>query len=221
MDSEEAATDPEQAFWLLSDETRVAILHSLWASSDTPISFTELRERVDSPDSGQFNYHLGKLREHFVSRSETGYELTQAGREVVRAVPAGSITEQPHMDPTPINGHCEECGDSLIIRYDEYGVSGCSECDETLMWNEFPPAGLAGRMPEEVAVVFDEWTRNRFHLAMDGICPNCAGEMSAEILDASDEGDASTNHRCGNCKYEARVPMFGRVIRHRSVVSCD
>lgn len=219
MESDEAAADPEQAFWLLSDETRVAILRALWESSDNTISFSELRERTGNPNSGQFNYHLGKLQEHFISKDEDGYKLTQAGREVVRAVLAGSITDQPHIDAAPIDGYCVECGASLVVRYDEYGIIECSECGETVMWNEFPPAGLAGRMPEEVAAAFDEWTRNRFHLSMDGICPNCASEMSAEILDDLDEGSASINHRCVNCKYEARVPLFGHVIRHPAVVS--
>lgn len=89
------------------------------------------------------------------------------------------------------------------------------------MWNEFPPAGLAGRTPEEVATTFDRWTRSRFRLAMDGICPNCAGEMSTELPDAGTDprGDRSTTHRCRNCKYEARVPLFGHVTRHPAVVS--
>jgi DNA-binding transcriptional ArsR family regulator/transcription elongation factor Elf1 len=218
MDSERVPADPERAFWLLSDETRVAILRALWESSDDALSFTDLRERVGNPNSGQFNYHLGKLREHFVSKTDAGYGLTQAGREVIRAVLAGSITDQPRMGAAPIDGQCLECGASLVVRYDEYAVVECSECGETVMWNEFPPAGLSGRTPEEVAAAFDQWTRNRFFLALDGVCPNCASETSTEILD-DPAGNPSTNHRCGNCRYEARVPLFGHVIRHPAVVS--
>lgn len=219
MSTDEAPADPERAFWLLSDETRIAILRALWDASNDPLSFTELRERVGNPDSGQFNYHLGKLREHFVSKGEDGYTLTQAGREVVRAVLAGSLTDQPHVEAAPIDGHCPECGASLVVRYDEYGIVDCSECGDTVMWNEFPPAALAGRQPAEVAEAFDKWTRNRFHLAMEGICPNCACEMVVEPLEDTGEGRLSTDHRCRNCKYEARVPLFGHVIRHPAVVS--
>lgn len=216
MTADEAATDPERAFRLLSDETRVAILRALWDASDETLSFTALRERVGNPNSGQFNYHLGKLRDHFVTKRGDGYRLTQAGREVVRAVLAGSITDQPNLEAAPIDGECPECGASLVVRYDEYGIVECSECAKTVMWNEFPPAGLADRTPEQVAVAFDRWTRNRFYLAMDGVCPNCAGEMSTEIRD---DADLATDHRCRNCKYEARVPLFGHVIRHPAVVS--
>jgi hypothetical protein len=219
MRTDEAPADPERAFWLLSDETRIAILRALWAASDDPLSFTVLRERVGNPNSGQFNYHLGKLRGHFVSKGEGGYTLTQAGREVVRAVLAGSLTDRPRMDATPIDAGCPECGASLIVRYDEYGIVECSACASTVMWNEFPPAGLAGRQPAEVAAVFDTWTRHRFHLAMEGVCPSCASEMTVEKLDDPDDAAPSTDHRCRNCTYEARVPLFGHVIRHPAVVS--
>lgn len=219
MRTDEASTDPERAFWLLSDETRIAILRALWETSNDSLSFTELRERVGNPNSGQFNYHLGKLKEHFVSKGEAGYTLTQAGREVVRAVLAGSLTDYPYMNAVPIDSHCPECRAPLIVRYDEYGIVECSECENTVMWNEFPPAALAGRRSEEVAEAFDRWTRNRFHLAMEGICPNCACEMAVKNFDDPEEGGPATNHRCRNCKYEARVPLFGHVIRHPAVVS--
>jgi predicted RNA-binding Zn-ribbon protein involved in translation (DUF1610 family) len=218
MDSDETDPAPDRAFWLLSDETRIAILRALWAADEKPVSFTDLRERVGNPNSGQFNYHLNKLRDHFVLKADGGYELSQAGREVVRAVHAGSITDQPQVDPAPTDGHCVECGASLVVRYDEYGIIECSDCGETVMWNEFPPAGLTDRTPTEVAETFDEWTRSRFHLAMDGICPNCATAMTTTIHTGTD-GDVSTTHQCGNCNYEARAPLFGHVIRHPAVVS--
>lgn len=218
MAADETEPAPDRAFWLLSDESRIAILRALWAADKNPVSFTDLRERVGNPNSGQFNYHLDKLQDHFVSKTDDGYELSQVGREVIRAVHAGSITEQPKLDPNPIDGNCVECGASLIVRYDEYGIVECSDCGETVMWNEFPPAGLTERLPTEVAATFDEWTRARFHLAMDGICPNCATEMATTIHTDTD-GDVSTTHRCENCKYEARAPLFGHVIRHPAVVS--
>lgn len=218
MESGEEATGVERAFWLLSDETRIAILRALWAAEDDVVSFSDLREAVGNPNSGQFNYHLGKLGDHFVSKGDGGYELTQAGREVVRAVLAGSITDQPTVGPEPIDGTCTECGAGLAVRYDEYGIVECPDCGATVMWNEFPPAGLVDRTPAEVAAAFDAWTRNRFQLAMDGICPSCAGETSTEIR-RGDEGDISTTHRCENCEYEARAPLFGHVISHPAVVS--
>lgn len=221
MDSDKGALSADEAFWLLGDETRMAILRAVWEASEEPVSFTGIRTRVGSPDSGQFNYHLNKLKGHFLSTDDGGYRLTQAGREVVRAVMAGTITRRPATDPVAIDARCVECDGGLVARYDEYGHIECGDCRATVMWNEFPPAGLEGRTPAEFASTFDRWTRNRFRLAMDGICPNCAAEMSTEILDPGPEADdgIATNHRCTNCSYEARVPLFGHVLYHPAVVS--
>lgn len=210
----------DEAFWLLGEETRLAILRSVWAADEAVSSFSEIRERIGSPDSGQFNYHLGQLKGPFVTEVEDGYRLTQAGREVVRAVMAGTLTERPETAPRPIGADCVECGGDLVFRYDEYGIVECSDCGATLMWNEFPPAGLADRASAEMARAFDRWTQHRFRLAMDGVCPNCAVSLSTSVLNRNGEaGDPASLHRCSNCKYEARVPLPGHVLGHPAVIS--
>ncbi len=221
MVSDEEGLSPDEAFRLLGDEMRTAILRAVWESSDETNTFSEIRERVGSPDSGKFNYHLNKLVGHFLSKREGGYRLTQSGREVVRAVMAGTITQHAAIGPAPIDAQCPDCSAPLVVRYHEYGVVECEDCGEVVMWNEFPPAGLGGRSPAEFASVFDHWTQSRFGLAMDGICPNCACEMSMEILDQSIDGadDIATMHHCENCKYEARVPLFGHVVSHPATIS--
>jgi hypothetical protein len=221
MDSDAEELSPEEAFWLLGDQMRTAILRAVWESSEEAITFSEIRERVGSPDSGKFNYHLNKLVGHFLSKGNGGYRLTQAGREVVRAVMAGTITQHAERGPVPIDAQCTECGGTLVVRYDEYGIIECADCGEVVMWNEFPPAGLETRSPEEFANTFDRWTRVRFGLAMDGICPNCACEMAMEILhSAAEEGDGvATMHRCENCQYKARAPLIGYVVSHPATIS--
>ena len=169
MDAEEASADPDRAFWLLIDGTRLDILRAVWAADADVLSFSEIRERVGNPNSGQFNYHLNKLAGPYLSKGEGGYRLSPAGREVVRAVHAGSLTEQPRLDPAPIGSACADCGGDLVGRYDEHGVVECADCGATVMWNEFPPAGLEGRSPAEFAAALDRWTQRRFRLAMDGV----------------------------------------------------
>jgi hypothetical protein len=45
--------------------------------------------------------------------------------------------------------------------------------------------------------------------------------MTMEILDSAAEGadGIATMHRCENCKYEARVPLFGHVVSHPATIS--
>lgn len=214
---ESASAAPDRAFWLLSDRTRLDILRAVWAAGGEALSFSDIRDRLGSPNSGQFNYHLNKLAGTYLSKVDGGYELSPAGREVVRAVLAGTLTEQPELEPAPIDGGCVECGGDLVVRYGDHGVIECADCGTTVMWNEFPPAGLEGRTPAEFAAAFDRWTQRRFQLAMDGVCPNCAGRMAVDRPGPDDE--LSTLHRCVNCKYEARIPLFGHVIHHPAVVS--
>lgn len=213
--------DPKDAFALLSDETRVAILHAVWDATETPIAFSAIREEVGGPDSGHFNYHIDQLRGHYLDRTDGGYDLTQAGREVVRAVLAGTLTEQPEVEPASIDAECTDCGQGLVARYDEYGHVECPDCGVTVMWNEFPPAGLEGRDAAELARALDRWTQRRFHLAMDGVCPSCAAPVETTRAGPPelDGEDIASLHRCSNCRYEARVPLFGHVLEHPALIS--
>lgn len=210
----------DAAFSLLGEATRMTILQRLWAADADVVAFAELRKRVGARDSGRFNYHLNELDGHFVSSVEDGWRLTQAGREVVRAVAAGSMTERPEMPAEPLDAGCVDCDGALLVSYEEYAAVECADCGATVMWNEFPPAGLQGRDPQEAASAFDRWTQARFRLAMDGICPNCAASVETTLQDPGEEGDgAATIHRCPNCKYEARAPLFGHLLGHPAVIS--
>lgn len=215
--AKEGPLTADEAFKLLGEETRLEILRTVWAA-DGPVTFTEIRKEMGGPDSGKFNYHIDKLRGPFLVSGEEGYRLTQAGREVVRAVLAGTVDHRPATDAMPIGARCVECDGDLVALYDGYGIVECRDCGATVMWNEFPPAGLEGRTGEEFAAAFDRWTQARFRLAMDGICPSCAAGMTAEVLDDDPENLAS-RHRCPNCKYEARIPLFGHVLGHPAVIA--
>lgn len=215
------SVSPDEAFWLLGEETRLGILRAVWEAGGDAVPFTEIRDRVGNPDSGAFNYHLDKLRGLFLVRRDGGYELSQAGREVVRAIMAGVLTNQPELEAGSIDGSCVHCGGGLVAEYDRYGVVKCRDCGELVMWNEFPPAGLDGRSVTEFAEAFDRWTQHRFRLAMDNVCPNCASSMELRRISESTDGEDSIagQFRCETCKYEARVPLFGFVIGHPAVIA--
>lgn len=217
MSADGDGTPPDRAFWLLSDETRLDVLRTVWAA-EAPIQFSEIRSRLGDPDSGRLNYHLGELTGHYLSKSDGGYRLTQAGREVIRAVRAGSITADGTLEPGEIDAECADCGTTLTAEYDEYATVSCPDCETRIMWNEFPPAGLDGRDVDSFARAFDRWTRSRFRLAIEGVCPNCAREMTAELPTDSDD-DLAVTHSCGNCRYDARVPLYGYAFDHPAVIS--
>lgn len=220
MSADAGSTAADHAFWLLSDPMRIDILRTVWAADAEQVSFTDIRAGVGKPDGGRFNYHIDKLRGHFLVQDEEGYRLTQSGIEVIRAVLAGTITQHPEFEAGPIDGTCTECGGTLWAAYDEHGIIDCRDCGATVMWNEFPPAGLEERDGSAFAHAFDRWTQHRFRLALDGVCPNCACDMKSAGINCSESAaTASSLHRCPHCRYEARIPVFGIVLQHPAVIS--
>ena len=92
----------------LAHETRADILRAL-ADADEPLAFTELKSRVDVADPGQFNYHLGELRDHFVREGHDGYTLTYRGKSLVVAGTSGVTVDEPAVEDS---SGCPVCGDA-------------------------------------------------------------------------------------------------------------
>ncbi|MEF8801746.1 MAG: helix-turn-helix domain-containing protein, partial [Halolamina sp.] len=108
-DTSETMLAPDDAFAVLGNETRMEILQTL-GEADEPLPFSELRGRVGMRDSGQFNYHLGKLDGHFIKDTDGGYALGQKGSRVIEAVLSGAVTDTPVLDRTPVDMSCYCCG---------------------------------------------------------------------------------------------------------------
>jgi hypothetical protein len=117
-DERDTPLAPDEAFAALGNETRMEILRTL-GDADEPLTFSELRDRVGMADSGQFNYHLGKLGEHFVGGTEDGYRLQRAGKRVVEAVLSGAVTGAPVVEPTETDDACLYCGAPTTVSYRE------------------------------------------------------------------------------------------------------
>lgn len=201
---------PAEAFALLGNETRIAILQELWRAPEEPVAFSELRRRVGVEDSAQFNYHLGKLTGHFVARTEDGYRFRYAGEKVVRAILAGTFTER--LDLTfAVEGTCHDCGAGLRARYEDerLGIE-CPACGAEYGRYAFPPGGLRDRTPEEVAAAFNQRVRHLHCLAADGVCPECGGVVTTTVV--ADEAGVTgqsvrVDHECERCHHRIRSPV--------------
>ena len=207
---------PDDAFAVLGDETRLGILQALWEAhdphaDDDAVPFSELYERVGHDDTGNFNYHLGQLTDHFVTQTATGYTLTGSGFEVVRAVLAGTVSERPRIDPIAIDSRCPRCGGQIQIYYvNQRTMARCIECAglfgsdradgdyDCLFHLPFPPAGWEDRTPEEV---FHATIRYNFHKIAayrDGVCPYCGGVVD-ETIDVCEDHETSERDLCPRC----------------------
>jgi hypothetical protein len=180
-DSDGGSTEvlsPEDAFALLGHDVRVSIVQALWEFDNEPASFSELRDAAPITDSGQFNYHLGKLVGVFVRGTQEGYKLNYAGRSVVGAILDGTYTKQRHVPEYDAGISCATCGAELMASYSESAFRiRCRECEQLVSRIDLPPGAVEGRDEGELIEMASYWIRSKFSLITNGICPNCAGTM--------------------------------------------
>lgn len=227
-------THVTDAFKLLSDETRLAILLALWDEhdplrTDDSVNFSELYDRVGASDSGNFTYHLNKLVGHFVEEAADGYRLRNAGLKIVQATIAGAGLEERTLPSTETEMSCHRCGARVEISYEnEYLYHICTECEGntgrnfpkerpvgTLMMFDFDPSGLADRTPGEVFVAGTIKSLREFGSLLRGICPECSGPVE-ESVHICEDHEAPPGEACRSCgtRDEVRVRYVCSVCKH-------
>lgn len=213
--SDTARLSPGDAFAVLGNEHRIQILQAL-GEADRALPFSELYDRVDVRDSGNFSYHLDQLKGHFVRQGEDGYVLRQAGRRVVEAILSGAVTESPVVEPTEIEKPCSYCGTPIVLVYQEEQVRKyCSDCRGTygrrrdpgeamvpadygyLGSLDLPSAGVHQRSPMEVLEAAYTWSLHEHFAWAAGVCPRCSASVEHTLRLCKDH-DAS-GQSCPHC----------------------
>jgi len=207
-----------EAFALLGDETRLAVLLAIWEghdlrADDNAVPFSQIFERVGHDDPGNLRYHLKKLEGQFVrQRAERGgYELRVPAQKLVRAVLAGAGIHDERLEPTEIDQPCPFCDASTTMSYRE-GILfwACHDCGGMtpgrdfapfdppgpLFAQPFDPAGLRGRTPEELWAASVVVGRQRLRSMWDGVCPTCSGSV-ARWFDRCPDHDVDGCEACG------------------------
>jgi DNA-binding transcriptional ArsR family regulator len=220
MVAETVSEQTAEAFGLLGNETRLAILLALWVvmdpdlpppePSESAISFSELREQVGLRDSGQFNYHLEKLTGPFVEQTDAGYTLTTRAEQVLSAMLAGTLADQSSFEGEPVDVECHRCGAPTVIDYnDGLLIVRCTSCNGAFHEPDDPPGilaklyrppvGLANRTPQEFYRYGNTWDRHRLHSMIEGVCPDCSGSVTTTIhvCDVHDTHDETVCEHCG------------------------
>lgn len=238
------------ALKLLSDETRLTILLALWDGYESygpnePMPFSEIYDRVAVRDSANLTYHLDKLTEHFVEKTNDGYRLRNSGLILVRTVIAGTGLTESTTVATELDISCTRCGVARMeISYRDGSVYlTCPECrgfttaDEhprgTIAVFEFDPAGVADRSPSELLAASAIRSRNNFRMMMEGVCPACSGPIDASLR-LCEEHNSETGEVCPNCgrldsarvgcictvcKRKSSRPVEFTVVEHPAVIS--
>lgn len=242
-----------EAFEILGNDTRLAILVALWEikhldlpmpeQSEWALSFSELREAVGQPDSGQFNYHLDKLTGRFVEQTEAGYTLTQRAEQILRAIFAGTLADPASLEAEPLDMECFRCGEPTVLDYgDGMLIVRCTSCEGTfrrsddpsgLLTEKYrPPVGLANRTPEEFRRHGNIWDRHRILSMIEGVCPDCSGSVTTTlyVCDAHDTDRTVCEHcetsfeihslfACDVCKNFWHTPAWYIILTEIAVLA--
>jgi DNA-binding transcriptional ArsR family regulator len=209
------------AFALVGDETRVAILRALAAArreGGTPIGFADLRRRVGMRDSGNFNYHVDRLVGSLVEREADGYRLTYAGESLVGTLLAG--THESHRLEVDASDPCPYCGTGLSGTFED-GVLHLT-CESGHYFEAYvPPGAAAERSTEALLSLAGRTLRTHVAYAFDGVCPFCYGSVSLAPEPADRDYGPGVIYRggCERCGHEFAAPPELAAIDHPAVVA--
>lgn len=223
-----------EAFALLADETRLAILLALWEAcdpqaDDNAVPFSELFDRVEYDDPGNFSYHLEQLEGQFVRQHDdgAGYEIRTAGLKVVRSVVAGAGVRDEELEAGEIDEACSFCGAPTAISYrDGLVIHACTECEGAtpertdtegvLGLVPFDPAGLANRSHDEIRAAATVAALRGIQTLFEGLCPACSGPVDGSLEYCPDHDETGICEHCG-AKTMARARFQCRICRNHKI----
>ena len=205
-ESQVSKLSPDEAFALVTDETRLEILRTL-SETDEPLAFSTLFERSEYDTMSNFSYHLDKLEGHFISRTDEGYAIRQTGRRVVEAVISGTVTDDPVVERTCTDRECPLCSAPIEVSYQQERIElYCTECPGFVRHEEsgeqfaaefgalghiyLPPAGVQGRTPTEMKDAADVWSNLELLGTSAGVCSRCSGRIEHSVT-VCEEHDVS------------------------------
>jgi hypothetical protein len=226
-DRDSTGIAPDEAFQILGNETRMAILQTLGDAGE-PLPFSTLYDRVDYDTTANFSYHLDQLEDHFVRQTDAGYTLQQAGKRVVKAVLSGAVTDAPKLEHTEYEKRsCPYCGAPFQIGYHRGRVwMSCPNCPGTygpshapgepisppdhgfLGHLRLPPAGLDGRTPGDVIETANIWGHLDFMAMASGVCPRCGALVDHRKTVCDDH--ALEDGLCDRCDCRHAVQLHSR-----------
>lgn len=237
LDSVQGVAGPEvsDAFALLADETRLAIILALWAEhephSEEPVSYSQLYNRVDYDDRGNFSYHLGKLVGSFVQKEQDGggYRLLDPGLKLVRALIAGIWRADETLAAREIDQRCQLCGGPTVVGYANRQVYWkCTDCSGIVPEGSekegflgavaFEPAGLFDRTPEEIKASSRVAILHHEGSMFDGLCPTCSGPVEGWLDPCLEHEPDGVCQQCGY-RFSTRARFQCRVCKDHTTTS--
>lgn len=214
--------DPFEA---VTAEARVAILRALAervasTPEDPTLSFSALREAAGVADSGNFNYHLDRLRPEFVRSTEEGYGLTPAAVELVGTLRAG-VPLAADRGPAELEWNCLLCETTLSAATVDGLLAVTCENGHAQPRGILPPAAVEGRSLAEAAELLALRVVQQGEFVRRGLCPNCFADVTTDHVAFEAAPPVATQGfraTCGDCGFVYDGPTGSFLLRHPAVV---
>ncbi|AGB14896.1 hypothetical protein Halru_0250 [Halovivax ruber XH-70] len=218
--------DPEEAFSVLADGSRIDILRALWEADGQSATFSELRSAVGMRDSGKFNYHLGKLTDRFVRKTDGMYELRAAGRHVIGSLLSGAYTMGSEVGPIDLDDFCPLCGDPLTFSYaDDRARVECAGGSFEAVF-PIPPGSFAEQPVEAFPDVADRYLATLVGQARNKFCASCEGPIRPEfdVKEIPDEAASVddivlVSYDCDRCEATTQLDLTTVLLDRPAVVA--
>jgi hypothetical protein len=227
-DSDQEGAAPSEAFALIGNEIRAAILEELGKDPHTGLSFSELRSRVDEDmDSGQFNYHLDQLVGQFVDDGDDGYTLRQQGLSLYRAIQAGSFNREVTHDSFDAGFDCYFCATRVEAFYADGAFQlQCPDCDHVYSYTTVPPSAVEGVDEATLLDRIAQYNRHTMWAHAHRVCPICANGTTSEFI-SGEEAWTAGSHRldvfyhthCDHCGNNHYMSVGLALLFHPALVS--
>lgn len=210
-----------EVFELVNHELRIDILKALvdqrQSDPERPCcSYSELLATVGTPDSGQFNYHLSRLRPQLVSKTDEGYCLSVTGRRITGALLAGTYGEVENTVDGTLEESCPTCNEPLHATFESGLFRVTCPSDHVDLTTGFPDGVVHGRTIQDIATIAAQTVRQDVERALEGLCPHCYGHMQSSI---ETTGEYNFTALCERCGMLFDAPVGFAVIGHPSVTS--
>jgi len=214
-DDDEAGDVPavDELLALLGNETRMAIMRTLWAEFEFADyvterrdghTFSELLEATGVTDSGNFNYHLGELAGVLVADREDGYVLTPLGYNLMQSIDRYDSFAYTTFDERVAADPCPYCGGDLVVAYRREIVSvRCRDCgglasDGDFTFVEVPAIGTGEPATAELLDAATLAMFAKVRSSRHGVCWDCRAPMDRS-LDCCEDHASEANGVCEVC----------------------
>jgi DNA-binding transcriptional ArsR family regulator len=177
---------PKEAFELLGNQTRLAILRELaqkrrvnWQFDG--LRFAELRKAVGVRDAGTFSYHLDELVGSFVEKHGDEYVLRSSGLEIADAILTGRYGQEGDSRTATVKYVCPECSNQLEAFYGNGRFALFCDDHGYRIGTTLPPAAADGRSMGDLVDIAIRDMQQDMEQATEGVCFHCWGEMCIRL----------------------------------------